>query len=89
MNTHSNEELVGFLTVADVSKWLRIRKLGIYELIKSGKLPAVRIGHRLRVNPADVRAFLSSSVVGGRAPSPAACGDPRTGVRIGQGRANG
>lgn len=63
MTNISKEVPVELLIVPDVSKWLRVRKPAIYELIKSGKLPAVRIGHRLRVDPADVRAFLRDSAV--------------------------
>lgn len=56
MSTHAQQEAL--LTVPEVSRWLGVRKHAIYGFIKSGWLPAVRIGRRLRVSPADVHALL-------------------------------
>jgi len=47
-----------FLTVEEVSKLLKIRKLGVYALIKNGDLRAARFGRRLRVSVADFKAYV-------------------------------
>lgn len=50
-----------FLTVEEVSKLLKIRKLGVYALIKSGKLRAARFGRRLRISDADFKAYVRNA----------------------------
>lgn len=47
-----------FLTVEEVSKLLKIRKLGVYALVKSGELRAARFGRRLRISYADLKAYI-------------------------------
>ncbi len=51
---------VGFLTVAEVADQLRVSTMTVYRLIKSGELPATRIGKSYRLRRADVDGFLSA-----------------------------
>jgi excisionase family DNA binding protein len=50
------------LKIEDVCRQLQISRSGVYRLIWSGKLPAVKLGQRtLRFKPEDVRALLETS----------------------------
>ena len=46
------------LTVEDVSKRLQIKPDTIRRWIRSGKLPAIELGGRLRIDPNDLQEFL-------------------------------
>lgn len=39
----------GFMTVAEVAQTLRVTSMSVYRLIKSGDLPALRVGRSLRI----------------------------------------
>ena len=47
------------LTVAEVASAMRVSTMTVYRLIKSGDLPAVRVGHNYRVRGADVERYLA------------------------------
>jgi len=47
------------MTVAEVSRQTRLSKPYIYGLIDRGDLPALRFGTAVRVDPADVKKFIS------------------------------
>lgn len=49
-----------FLTVAEVADLMRISTMTVYRLIRSGELPAVRVGRSFRVSEADVDGYLAS-----------------------------
>lgn len=49
-----------FLTVQEVANLLRVSTMTVYRLIKSGDLPAVRVGRSFRVRDGDVDAYLES-----------------------------
>ncbi|MFN8034943.1 MAG: helix-turn-helix domain-containing protein [Acidimicrobiia bacterium] len=49
-----------FLTVQEVAELLRVSNMTVYRLIKSGALPAVRVGRSFRVSEADVDKYLAS-----------------------------
>lgn len=51
------------LTAAEVADQLRVSTMTIYRLIRSGELPAVRVGRNYRVRKADLDAYLESQVV--------------------------
>jgi excisionase family DNA binding protein len=51
------------LTVAEVASSMRVSTMTVYRLIKSGDLPAVRVGHNYRVRGADVERYLTSRSV--------------------------
>jgi excisionase family DNA binding protein len=46
------------LTVAEVARVMRVSKMTVYRLVRSGKLSAVRIGKVLRIPRASMRQFL-------------------------------
>lgn len=50
-----------YLTVADVAKQLQISEDTVRRWIKSGKLPALKIGKEWRVDPEELKAFLAQS----------------------------
>jgi excisionase family DNA binding protein len=49
-----------FLTVQEVAELMRVSTMTVYRLIKSGELPAVRVGRSFRVRDEDVDAYLAS-----------------------------
>ena len=52
------------LTPDEVAELLKVSRFRVYELGRTGALPAVRLGRQVRFNPAVLRAFIES---GGRA----------------------
>lgn len=52
-------ETPAFLTMGEVLGYLRVTPGTIYRLIKTGDLPAVRIGRRWRFRQSDLDAWLS------------------------------
>ena len=48
------------LTVEEVARALRIGRSRVFDLIKSGELASVKIGHSRRVSPDAVRDFARS-----------------------------
>ncbi len=51
------------LTVAEVADMLRVSTMTVYRLIRTGELPAVRVGRSYRVKRADLDAYLEAQVV--------------------------
>ena len=51
------------LTVAEVADTMRVSNMTVYRLIKSGQLPALRVGKSYRLRPADVDQFLVDRAV--------------------------
>jgi excisionase family DNA binding protein len=59
-------------TPQEVARFLRLRVQTVYDYIHRGLLPAVRLGNRYRIDPADLQAFLNLQRSGGPpAPIPA------------------
>jgi len=52
------------LTLDDVLAYLRVNARTVYRLIRTGDLPAVRIGHQWRVRRSDLDAWLNAQRVG-------------------------
>jgi excisionase family DNA binding protein len=50
----------GFLTTDEVLKYLQVNLRTIYRLIKSGRIPAVRVGRQWRFRKRDIDAWLDS-----------------------------
>jgi excisionase family DNA binding protein len=42
---------------------MRVSTMTVYRLIKSGELPAIRVGKHLRIRGQDVAAFLDARIV--------------------------
>ncbi len=53
----------GLLTVAEVCEAMRVSNMTVYRLIKSGELPAIRLGKTYRVLESDVEGYLSGLLV--------------------------
>ena len=51
------------LTVAEIAVRLKVEHKTVRNLIKSGRLRAVRLGRLLRIREADYEAFLEASYV--------------------------
>ena len=51
------------LTVAEVASAMRVSTMTVYRLIKSGELPAVRVGQNYRVRGTDVERYLAERSV--------------------------
>jgi excisionase family DNA binding protein len=51
------------LTVAEVAAVMRVSTMTVYRLIKSGELPAVRIGHNYRIREGEVERYLATRAV--------------------------
>jgi excisionase family DNA binding protein len=61
--TEKPEEL---WTAAEVSALTKLATSTIYEGVRDGEIPHLRIGHAIRFRPADVKAWLDSHVKPGR-----------------------
>jgi excisionase family DNA binding protein len=53
----------GFLTVEEVADAMRVSKMTIYRLIKSGQLAAIQVGKNYRIRESDVDRYLSERSV--------------------------
>jgi excisionase family DNA binding protein len=51
------------LTVSEVADVMRVSNMTVYRLIKSGQLPAVRVGKNYRIRESDLDAYLSDRSV--------------------------
>ena len=49
-----------FLTVQEVADLMRVSTMTVYRIIKSGELPAVRVGRSVRVRDVDVDTYLGN-----------------------------
>lgn len=53
------------LTVSEVASMMRVSNMTVYRLIKSGQLPALRVGKNYRIRASDVETYLEDREVGG------------------------
>jgi excisionase family DNA binding protein len=53
----------GLLTVSEVAAVMRVSNMTVYRLIKTGELPAVRIGHSFRIRETELEAYLAARSV--------------------------
>ncbi len=51
------------LTADEVAAILRVSTMTVYRLIRSGELPAVRVGRTYRIREEDLDAYVESQVV--------------------------
>ena len=47
------------LTVNEVANILRVSNMTVYRLVKSGQIPAIRVGKNYRIKESDVSAYLT------------------------------
>ena len=57
MNTQTSDNGEGALTITDVCAQLKIKKGTVYQLIRTGALPAFRLGRTFRIEPQDLQRF--------------------------------
>jgi excisionase family DNA binding protein len=55
--------LGGLMTVAEVAGVLRVSNMTVYRLIKTGELPAIRVGKSFRIQQHDLTAYLADGIV--------------------------
>lgn len=55
-----------FLTLGEVLRYLRVNPRTAYRLIRSGELPAIRIGRQWRIRRVDFERWLEEQRVGSR-----------------------
>lgn len=48
------------MTVADAADFLAVSRRQVYVLLERGELPAVRVGTRIRLIPAELDAYLEN-----------------------------
>jgi DNA binding domain, excisionase family len=53
----------GLLTVSEVAATMRVSNMTVYRLIKTGDLPALRVGKNYRIREGDVARYLSERSV--------------------------
>jgi excisionase family DNA binding protein len=53
----------GLLAVSEVASAMRVSNMTVYRLIKSGELPAVRVGKNYRLRETDLERFLEERSV--------------------------
>lgn len=51
------------LVVREVAELMRVSRMTVYRLIRSGDLPAIRVGRNLRIRQGDVAAYLEARSV--------------------------
>ncbi len=51
------------LTVAEVAAAMRVSNMTVYRLIKSGELPALRVGKNYRIRESDVNRYIAGQFV--------------------------
>jgi excisionase family DNA binding protein len=52
------------LTVREVAESMRVSTMTVYRLIRSGALPAIRVGKHFRIRARDLDGFLDTRTVG-------------------------
>ncbi len=63
MNQQDLEE--SFLTVAEVAEVLKLNQQTVRNWIDQGKLPAIRVGRRVRIKRSDFERVLEAGATGG------------------------
>lgn len=56
--TTAEDVVVPLLSLNEVAQLLSVSRPTVYRLIRSGELPAIRVGERLRFDQADVQSYL-------------------------------
>lgn len=51
-------------TIEEVAQFLKVSKLTIYDLVKKGDLPVFRVGRQMRVDRADLQAYIKKRKTG-------------------------
>lgn len=54
---------LGFLTVSEVARFMRVSNMTVYRMIRSGELKAIKVGSRYRLRESDVLEYLDDHYV--------------------------
>ena len=54
---------IELLTPLEVADAMRVSTMTVYRLVKSGQIPAIRVGKHLRIRVADLDTYLESRMV--------------------------
>ncbi|MEI6570271.1 MAG: helix-turn-helix domain-containing protein [Actinomycetes bacterium] len=54
---------IELLTPLEVAGAMRVSTMTVYRLVKSGEIPAIRVGKHLRIRLADLNNYLESRMV--------------------------
>jgi excisionase family DNA binding protein len=46
------------LSIAEAAEQLNVSRATAYRLVQAGELPALRVGHSLRIDPSEMNAWL-------------------------------
>lgn len=63
MTTGPDRPRQRYLTVAEVAETMRVSKMTVYRLTRSGELPAVRVGRSYRVPQDALDTYLASNAL--------------------------
>ena len=66
----AHRDLADILTVTEVAEYLRIPQKTVYQLVRSGKLPAFKAGRHWRVTREAVGTYIASATRMARSGSP-------------------
>lgn len=58
MTAHDADRIPAIMTVPEAARFLKIGRTAAYEAIRTGQLPALRLGRKLRVSRAAVQQAL-------------------------------
>ena len=67
LTTDGIREMTLLMTIREAAKALRISERTLWRIMQRGDLQTVRIGHCLRFDPADLRAYVERQKTGGKA----------------------
>ncbi len=56
----NGDKKIDVLTVDEVAKLLKLSKITIYRLIKTGEIPAYKVGASWRINKEDLENYIES-----------------------------
>ena len=59
-------DLERLLTYREAGKFLGVTERTVFTLVKGGRLPSVRFGRSVRIDPVDLRTFIDRSKGGRR-----------------------
>ena len=66
MDTYTRDS---FLSPDEVARRIRLSRRAVYDAIRRGELPAMRLCGRLRISPADLEAWLAAGATRARRPA--------------------
>ena len=75
------EEVVGYLAIDYIAKYLSIKVKTVYALVESGKIPHYRVGRLIRFRKDEIDAWMIGNGAGQRGDNNIPAANPRRGRR--------